>query len=679
MSDNNPHHPGVRSLLAKFENQSPVASPPSRGRSPAASDSSGTARQLSKVRASFITVDGVVQSNPASPLRKTSGRSDSSGIFGPKITSEETESGRQTMVSPTPLSRLEHPQNATLGQIMADGRPEQDKEIKGEPDQTLKTTTATNTDTEPKAEPSLEKTETNVSTGSKSERSDTLSHNSDSSATAKKKPSSLGPARNVASKPKSTAAPSAAKPATSTNPKPSARELAKERSNALAHKPSRVSLNPKTTARSTRGATPAQDASKPSATSASTRPRVKSPVRPARATGSTAPQTQSSTGKLGSTGAPSARTTATSTLHRKPSTLKSAVGSQRATTPTASVRRQASRPSLPSQSANDTHTKPVNEGFLARMMRPTASSANKLQAQEKADAKPTAKTTTAHKAPRPSIGRVAERGTSDTKPNSTTLRPALNKGSVAQKNTSKPPQKKQESEKENEVQPIPISPKESAPVKPAQATVEEQPEAVAKPIEETASLVQVDEAAVEPTPAPASESNEKSVEIPEPIIEEAPVETSTPAVEASEIPVKTEPAVQPIPEAAEEKVEQVAVSNDVTESEAPAEEPVKSSESAENVHSETLEEQETIAAEPELAQSSKSADLPAEVSEKTEATSEPAQQPTEKTTEAVIAEAKPTEEAPAEVESKESAPAVQPSPEAESSNVALDITNLALN
>lgn len=313
------------------------------------------------------------------------------------------------------------------------------------------------------------------------------------------------------------------------------------------------------------------------------------------------------------------------------------------------------------------------------MMRPTASSANKLQAQEKADAKPTAKTTTAQKAPRPSIGRVAERGTSDTKPNSTTLRPALNKGSVAQKNAFKPPQKKQESEKENEVQPMPISPKEVTPVKPAQATVEEQPNAVAKPIEETASLVQVDEAAVEPTPAPASESNENSVEIPEPIIEEAPVETSTPAVEASEILVKTEPTVQPIPEAAEEKVEQVAVINEVTESEAPAEEPVKSSEPTENAHPENLEEQETVAAEPELAQSFKSADLPVEISEKTEAIPEPAQQPTEKTTEAVIAEAKPTEEAPAEVESKESAPAVQPSPEAESSNIALDITNLALN
>ncbi|CAI7664383.1 unnamed protein product [Penicillium bialowiezense] len=678
MSDNNPHHPGVRSLLAKFENQSPIASPPSRGRSPAASDSSGTARQLSKVRASFITVD-------ASPLRKTSGRSDSPGIFGPKITSEETASGRQTMVSPTPLSRQEHSQNATLGQIMADSRPEQPDETKGEPYPIVKETTATNTEATPQADPSPEKAETDASTGSKSERSDTPSHNSDSSATAKKKPSSLGPARNVASKPKSTPAPSTTKPATSTNPKPSAREVAKERSNALAHKPSRVSLNPKTTTRSTRGATPAQETSKPSATSATTRSGVKSPARPARTTGSMAPPAQPPAGKLGSTGAPSARTTTTSTLHRKPSTLKSAVGSQRAITPTASVRRQASRPSLPSQPANDTHAKPVNEGFLARMMRPTASSANKLQAQEKAESKPVTKTSTTHKAPRPSMGRVAERGTSDAKPKSTTLKPhseksALNKGSAAQKNAPKPHQKKQESEKENDAQPTPISPKEPAPVKPAQAIVEEQPKAAAELVEEKASEAQVDNSSAKSSPAPfAVESTEKSADIPEPIIDETLVETSSPAVEASETPVKTESTVQSIPEAAEEKVEEEPIINEETESKQPAEEPVTSSELTENVHPEASEKQETVAAELELAQSSESTDLLGDISEKNEAASEPTDQPTEAATEAKTAEIKPTEEASPEVESKEAAPAVQPSPEAESSNIALDITNLALN
>ncbi|CAG8923527.1 unnamed protein product [Penicillium salamii] len=683
MSDN-PHHPGVRSLLAKFENQSPIASPPSRGRSPAASDSSGTARQLSKVRASFVTVDGVIQSNPASPLRKTSGRSDSPGIFGPKINSEQTESGRQTMASPTPPSHQEHTQNATLGRIMADGRPDQGNETKGQSDQSAKEIPTTPTETAPKLDPTPEKTEKDVSVRSKSATSDTPSQNSDSSAKAKKS-SPLGPARSAASKPKVTAAPSA-KPASNTHPKPSAREVAKERSNSLAHKPSRVSLNPKTTARSTRGATPAQDTSKPTGASAPTRSGVQSPARPARATGSTAASTQSSSGKLGSTGAPSTRSATSSTLHRKPSTLKSAVGNQHATAPT-TVRRQASRPSLPAQPAGDAHTKPVNEGFLARMMRPTASSASKLS-QEKADSKPAAKTTTAHRAPRPSVGRTTERGTSEAKPKST-LRPhgeksqALNKGLVPQKNGPKPPQKKQESEKENIAETTNASPKEPVLAKPAQVVVTEQPEATAKSTEEKATPVQVEES----VPEAAVESNEKPTELAEPIVEETPVEAPTPAEEPLEVPVKTEAVVESIPEVVEENSGDKAATEEAAEP-SPAqpkeavEEPVANSELTSNDDSKVSEKQEAIATEPESTEVSKSVEPPVEVSEKKEETPEPAplEEPTqESTTETETAEVKPAKEVSADVQSKEPAPAVQHSSEAESSNVALDITNLALH
>ncbi|CAG8123122.1 unnamed protein product [Penicillium olsonii] len=666
MSDN-PHHPGVRSLLAKFENQSPIASPPSRGRSPAASDSSGTARQLSKVRASFVTVDGVIQSNPASPLRKTSGRSDSPGIFGPKINSEQTEASRQAMASPTPLSHQEHTQNATLGQIMADGRPEKFNETKGETDDIVKETPATRTETPPKLDLSPEKTEKDVSVGSKSATSDTRSQTSDSSATTKRKPSPLGPARSAASKAKSTAAPSS-KPAPSTQPKPSAREVAKERSNSLAQKPSRVSLNPKTTTRSTRGATPAQDTSKPSGTTASTRSGVQSPARPAHATGSTAGPTQASTGKVG-TGAPSSRTATSSTLHRKPSSLKSAAGNQNATAP--SVRRQASRPSLPAQASGDAHAKPVNEGFLARMMRPTASSANKLQGPEKADAKPAAKTTTAQKAPRPSVGRAAERGTSEAKPKST-LRPhgeksqALNKGSVPQKNSTKPPQKKQESEKENIVEPTPVSPKESVPAKPAQVVVAEQPDASAAPAEETAAPVKAEEFLTE---VPA-ESNEKSTEQP-------PVEAHASAEEAPEVPAKTEATVESIPEVIEEKTEDKTVTDEgvVPNPAQPKEivEPATSLESTSNEDSKVGEEQQAAKAEPEPTQISESVEPPVEVAEKKEEIPELSEEPTKET----IPEAEPAEvdsaEIAADTQSKEPAPAVQPSPEAKSSNVALDI------
>ncbi|OJJ46910.1 hypothetical protein ASPZODRAFT_1849428 [Penicilliopsis zonata CBS 506.65] len=59
-------HPGVRSLLARFENnsQNNTPSPPSRGRSPVDSDNPDS-RPLSKVRASFVAVERITSSPSA--------------------------------------------------------------------------------------------------------------------------------------------------------------------------------------------------------------------------------------------------------------------------------------------------------------------------------------------------------------------------------------------------------------------------------------------------------------------------------------------------------------------------------------------------------------------------------------------------------------------------------------
>lgn len=686
MSDNNPHHPGVRSLLAKFEGQSPIVSPPPRGRSPTASDSSGTVRQLSKVRASFITVDGVIQSNPSSPLRKTSGRSDSPGMFGPKINSGDAESGRQSTISPTPLSRLDHTQNATLGQIMAAGRPE---EAKSERNQTGKEELATRAETESRSRNTPPKqTEESTSTDSKSTSSDTPSQRSDSSVVIKKKPSSVGSARSAASKSVPTTATSTGtkSAAHNTSSKPTAREVAKERANSLVHKPSRVSLNPKTTARPTRGSATAQDTSKPHAAGVSSKPGMKSPPKPTRVPGSVTSSTHAPAAKIGSTGAPSTRTTTSaSTLTRKPSSLKSATGAQsRATTPSTSIRRQSSRPSLPAHAANDTSAKPVNEGFLARMMRPTASSASKSHPQEKTDAKPVTKAATVSKAPRPSIGRVPDRGVHQVKPKSTALRPQsqksqpLNKEPAPQKDGHKSSQKKQESEKENVVEPITASPKKPTSVEPTTIAAVELPEAASKPVEEIASPIQVEESTPEVAIASA-EPTEKAIEVPEPIIEETVAESSSDPVsveDATEVlaePTDSNEAqakvdapvdslIEPIAEAAEEEK-----ATETTATEETAAEPVAITTADDQVKVD--EKQEISIPEPEVLETPQSTEAQDVAFEKVDA---------EPVKEVIVSET--LAENPTEAKSiEEPTPDAQPATEAESSNVAIDIASLALN
>ncbi|KAI3298746.1 hypothetical protein DTO002I6_2760 [Penicillium roqueforti] len=619
MSDNNPHHPGVRSLLAKFEGQSPIASPPLRGRSPTSSDSSATVRQLSKVRASFITVEGVIQSNPSSPLRKTNARSDSPGMFGPKINSADAELGQQGMISPTALSRLNHTENATLEQIMAESRPAESIETKRERNRTAKEEPAARTETEVRSRTSPRKqTGGSTSAGSKSPSSDTPSQKSDSSVVIKRKPSSVGSARNAARKSVSTTAASTGAKAAShhASPKPTAREVAKERANSLAHKPSRVSLNPKpTTARSTRGSAPAQDTSKPHAAGVSSKPVSKSPSKPARVPGSMNTSTRASTAKPGSTAAPSARTTTSaSTLTRKPSTLKGAAKVQsRATTPSASVHRQTSRPSLSAQAASDTSPKHVNEGFLARMMRPTASSANKTHPQEKTDAKPIARTTSVSRSPKASSGRVPDRGVHQVKPKTTALRSqsqksqALNKETAPPKDGQKPSQKKQEIEKENIVEPETVNLAAIAAV-------------------ETASPAQVEETVTESSsPIPVENATEVPAEV------DAPVEAH----------------IEPIAEDAEED----KAAETTTTTEEIAAEPVAIPTAEDQVK--IGEKQESMISEPELQIEAPEKEDDAPVKEFTvpEALTE-------------VAELKSTDE---------------PATEAESSNVAIDIANLALN
>lgn len=539
MSDNNAH-PGVRSLLAKFENsQSPITSPPSRGRSPVGSDTPGSTRPLSKVRASFVTVEGAIQSSPGSPLRKTSGRSDSPGIFGPKINAEEIESRRQNnVVSPTPGGH-EKVHTSILDRVVDEGEPQKvamvtkERKISGNQEASALAESLAPTEAAPaKKETPASSAPTTADTEASSEKEKAAPK------TVTKRPSNVHTAKHATTKPTphTTASTSSRTINNNGSAKPtSAREVAKERANALAHKPSRPSLNPatKTTTRTTRGATPSADAHKTS-TGNTTKPRSKSPTRPVRLPSSMTAQTQSSNAKHGSTGPATGRTEKpAATLTRKPSTLK------RAAAPAGAVRRQPSRPSLPAHSGperpssrvSDIGARPVNEGFLARMMRPTASSASKTheKTETKAPVKPTVS-----KAPRPSMGRAVERGVTQTQAKPAALKPQSEKSQPVSKEVSSKKeevvvlQKNEESEKENIEEVATAIPEEPSFTETDDAIVEEP---------EVPSETAVENVAEKPVEKAIAEAESEAS--PEPIVKAAEPTATEAAVEVSEEPVTT--------------------------------------------------------------------------------------------------------------------------------------------
>ncbi|KAJ6110601.1 hypothetical protein N7486_002836 [Penicillium sp. IBT 16267x] len=569
MSDNNAH-PGVRSLLAKFENSpSSVTSPPSRGRSPVSSDTPGSSRQLSKVRASFVTVDGVVQSNPGSPLRKTSGRSDSPGMFGPKINEQEVEARRQSLASPTPGS-LNDSQKGVLDQLVSPILPEPTSA----PTAPSKTVPAVGSKA-PAKETLPVKTEMSAAAPA-STSAPTVAPASGASErraqkTVTKRPSTINATRHNPANNKSTSsvASIAKQPANTTTKPASPREIAKERANTLANKPSRASLNPatKSVSRTVRGSTPSQEPLRTSPPN-SANSRTRSPTRPVRLPASMTAPTQASAARLGSAAPLTGRTTTASTLTRKPSSLKSAAGAGQirpTAGTTAGVRRQSSRSSLPPQPAqerpssrtSDAGPKPANEGFLARMMRPTASSASKNHDRTEPKAPQKSNTT---KPPRASMGRAPERSAQQLKAKPAVLRPQTEKSQTAnkeslpnkEKEVVKIPQPEPESEKENVEESTPVIP-ETPEVAESKDAAIETPKA-----ETTVNATQdgklAEESKQEAASGPALESVNELVEptTAEPSTE-TPLERAPEAAakEAMEAPIEAPAEIEPKDEARE--------------------------------------------------------------------------------------------------------------------------------
>ncbi|EAW06465.1 uncharacterized protein ACLA_081550 [Aspergillus clavatus NRRL 1] len=515
-------HPGVRSLLARFENnnQSSSTSPAPRGRSPIPSDNQGTGQPLSKVRASFISVDKTSHGSLVPELRTAS-----SPIDGPSrvrsFNSEDFEAALKSPVSSSP----------STGQEVADI---------AVTDQSAKDPSSTNNVHKKQAPPSSD------SSGAKSIESATSKTkgqpNSRASAetagaqspqkptkTVTKRPSNINVGRTTATTKSSPTisqrSPGQSRPPTSPT-KLGTDKFSKltsstkstvtkngnlEPTRTATHKPSRTTLNAatKTATRPVRSSMPARESTRPTTSSAGVgNGHSKSPVRSARLPASRTTSALSTAAKSGSA----------HTLTRKPSTLKKTVdGSQsRATTPTAaSIRKQASRPSLPSSSGSDRphsrasngSTKPADDSFLARMMRPTASSASKVHDKVEVKSPPSATRTT--RAPRKAPSKIDPRSAHR-------LMEKTGQGKTQENKPQTAPAERTASKKELQAAaPLPEETENQHDVKP-QAEVSDEllectPDIVVRPHEESAESVATGiaedsvAASAEPSIAPASE------------------------------------------------------------------------------------------------------------------------------------------------------------------------------
>ena len=533
-------HPGVRNLLARFENnQSNTTSPPSRGRSPVGSDHSGSGRPLSKVRASFVAVDGATQPNPLAGLRSVSGRSDSPAapIRVRGFNSEDFEGGLKSplSVSPTrngfphkiteqPVATLETPQeDLPEKHDPAPVEPEKPSEVVESPPAPVPTPKAPEVSS-PKQTKTVTKRPSTIQVGKPAPKPAARSPAQPRTPTSPAKPED-----------KASRTTRAARPATT-------RTAAAEAPKVATHKPSRTSLNPATkpTTRPVRSSMPARDLTKPTASAAS-RTTKATPANTTRPSASATTSTSSSVARKGAT--------TTSTLSRKPSTLKGSTTAtqQRAVTPTASTtRKQPSRPSPPAHSGNErphsrvsnTSSRPLDEGFLARMMRPTASSASKTH--DKVEVKSPPRPAKPARAPRRVPSKLDTRTSRATK-----LEPGkpLEKRATPEPvKSEEPPVKAVEEAAKEGVTEAPVVPEKPA-EEPVQPVVEAVAEEVASPATEAVPEAKEAtegsaEAAVEqatdlpsvPEPEPAAETTkpvgEETKESTEP---EAPVDASAEA------------------------------------------------------------------------------------------------------------------------------------------------------
>ncbi|RAO69103.1 uncharacterized protein BHQ10_005115 [Talaromyces amestolkiae] len=380
---------GVRSLLAKFENSNnnnnnPDVSP-SRGRSSADSQDNATNRPLSKVRASFVSVERNGQGSPTpGALRRT--ESYNTDVDSNQRSATVSPTGQLETASASPFSPSPHKIRTALAAFQGD-RVESVtaklaslavKDNMQPPNVTEKSDTKPETKSETKPEllePAIiEKAATKPTPAASTKQAAPLKAIKKSASTmsiAKESSANKNPTKSAATKEKKLTSTPTRSATTTTRPtahsdKPAGPRTTAVRSSAPA-------------ARAERSSTPSHEVTKKPTVQPSpkTKSSSKSPTRPVRLPASLVTPTAASAARTGTLGRSQSHINLRSSpkaepakpLSRKPSTLR----------PDTSRLANHTIPDRPRSRMSTTSSRaPGEESFLARMMRPTASSASKM-------------------------------------------------------------------------------------------------------------------------------------------------------------------------------------------------------------------------------------------------------------------------------------------------------------
>ncbi|GAM38510.1 hypothetical protein TCE0_033f09285 [Talaromyces pinophilus] len=384
---------GVRSLLAKFENSNnnnnnnhPDVSP-SRGRPPADSQDNATNRPLSKVRASFVSVERNGQGSPTpGALRRTESyntdvdSNQRSATVSPTGQLERVETASASPFSPSPhkiRTALAAFQGDRVESVTAKLASLAVKENVQPPTVTEKS--ETKPETKPESKPELleaaiiEKPATKPTPAATTKQAappKAIKKSASTMSMAKDSSANKNLTRSATTKEKKPVSTPTRSATTTTRPtahsdKPATRTTA-VRSSAP-------------TARTERSSTPSHEAAKKHTVQPSpkTKPSSKSPTRPVRLPASLVTPTAASAARTGTLARSQSHVNLRSspkaepakTLSRKPSTLR----------PDTSRLAHHTIPDRPRSRMSTTSSRaPGEESFLARMMRPTASSASKM-------------------------------------------------------------------------------------------------------------------------------------------------------------------------------------------------------------------------------------------------------------------------------------------------------------
>lgn len=373
---------GVRSLLAKFEssnnnnNNHPDVSP-SRGRPSADSQDNAANRPLSKVRASFVSVERNGQGSPTpGALRRT--ESYNTDVDSNQRSATVSPTGQLETASASPFSPSPHKIRTALAAFQGDRVESVAAKLASLSvrDNVQPPTATEKSETKPELlEPAnIEKSATKptpTATTKQAAPPKVIKKSASTMSIAKESSANKNPTRSATTKEKKPASTPTRSATTTTRPTAHSGKPTGTRSTAV--------RSSAPTARAERASTPSHETTKKPAVQPSprTKPSSKSPTRPVRLPASLVTPTAASAARTGTLARSQSHVNLRSspkaepakTLSRKPSTLR----------PDTSRLANHTIPDRPRSRMSTTSSRaPGEESFLARMMRPTASSASKM-------------------------------------------------------------------------------------------------------------------------------------------------------------------------------------------------------------------------------------------------------------------------------------------------------------